>query len=130
MTYLLDTDTVSTALRGIGGVGDRLRATAPEAVAVASITEAELWYGLEKRKSRRLRNAVTAFLQPLCILPFDSDAARQYGRLQAQLEAAGTPVGMADVMIAAVALMTKRVLVTNNGAHFGRIRQLQWESWA
>src|SRR5262249_9429639 len=40
MSYLLDTDTVSFALRGVGGVGDRLRDTDPTAVAVSVVTEA------------------------------------------------------------------------------------------
>lgn len=59
--YLLDTDTVSFAIRGVGDVGTRLRAEEPSQIAVSVITEAELWFGVRKLGSKRLERAVVAF---------------------------------------------------------------------
>ena len=129
MKYLLDTDTVSYALRGIGGVSDRLRAQEPDDVCISSVTEAELWFGVEKRGSKKLRRLVSSFLQPLQVVCFDSDAARCYGTIQSRLSDAGSPVGMADAMIAAVGLTRKLIVVTRNAKHFRRIRGLTLEDW-
>ena len=61
MTYLLDTDTVSFALRGLGGVGERLRSHRPSEVSTSAITVAELRFGAFKRKSRRLQRLLDTF---------------------------------------------------------------------
>jgi tRNA(fMet)-specific endonuclease VapC len=130
MRYLLDTNTVSYALRGIGGVNDRLREADPTQIAVSAITEAELWFGVRKSGSRRLERAVTGFLDAIAVLALDRRGARAYGTLRALLESRGTPIGIADTMIAAHALSSASVLVTNNGRHFRRIPGLKVEDWS
>ncbi len=129
MKYLLDTDTVSFALRGLGRVGERLRQTPPADVAVSSITEAELWYGVEKRRSRKLAALVAAFLEPLCIVEFDRAAAKIYGTLMNRLEQSGVTIGMSDTMIASLGISRHLVVVTGNTRHFSRIRGLAVEDW-
>ncbi|MEO8841974.1 MAG: type II toxin-antitoxin system VapC family toxin [Kofleriaceae bacterium] len=129
MTYLLDTDTVSFAIRGVGAVGDRLRQAEPTDIAVSVVTEAELWFGVRKLGSRKLEVAVTAFLDAIVVLDLDRSAARAYGTLRALLEDRGTPIGIADTMIAAHALSAKRVLVTSNRRHFQRVPGLKTEDW-
>ena len=52
MKYLLDTNTVSFAIRGIGNVGESILKHTPKDLAVSSITEAELSNGVKKRKSK------------------------------------------------------------------------------
>ena len=42
MKYLLDTDSVSFAMRGVGGVGARILAARPSEIAISAITLAEL----------------------------------------------------------------------------------------
>lgn len=130
MRYLLDTDTVSFALRGVGGVNDRLREADPTEIAVSVITEAELWFGVRKLGARRLERAVTAFLNAVAVLELDRGAARAYGTLRALLETRGTPIGIADTMIAAHALSAGCVLVSNNGRHFRRVPGLKVEGWS
>ena len=129
MTYLLDTDTVSFAIRGVGAVGDRLREAEPTDIAVSVVTEAELWFGVRKLGSRKLEAAVTAFLDAIVVLDLDRSAARTYGTLRALLEDRGAPIGIADTMIAAHALSAKRVLVTSNRRHFQRVPGLKTEDW-
>jgi len=127
--YLLDTNTVSFALRGVGAVGDRLRDSDPTEIAVAAVTEAELWFGVRKLGSRKLERAVVGFMDAVMVLPFDRAAARSYGTLRALLEARGTPIGIADTMIAAQALATGCTLVTNNRRHVRRVPGLVAEDW-
>ena len=129
MAYLLDTDTISYALRGQGGVAERLLNASPEDVFVSSVSEAELWYGMEKRRSQKLAVLIKNFLQPLTVLPFDRDAARRFGLLHAELERQGQPIGALDTMLAAVALTKALVLVTHNLRHFGRVDGLVTEDW-
>ena len=129
MKYLLDTSTVSFAIRGVGNVGARLQVTNPSEVAISAVTESELWYGVEKRRSDKLRRSVEAFLSGLGILDYDRPAAREYGRVRVLLEQRGEPIGIADTMIAAHALSQRLTLVTNNGKHFRRVRGLLLEDW-
>jgi len=127
--YLLDTNTVSFALRGVGSVGDRLRESDPTKIAVTAVTEAELWFGVRKLGSRKLERAVVGFMDAVLVLPFDRIAARSYGALRALLETRGTPIGIADTMIAAQALVAGCIMVTNNRRHFRRVPGLKTEDW-
>ena len=65
----------------------------------------------------------------LPILPFDADAARRYGEVRAELERQGTPIGDADVRIAAIALARRLIVVTGNIRHFQKISHLTVENW-
>ncbi len=58
------------------------------------------------------------------ILPFDAPAAESAGRIAGDLEVAGRPIGVADPMIAAIALTHGLELVTGNTAHFRQIAHL------
>ena len=58
------------------------------------------------------------------VLPFEQSAAELAGRIAGDLERTGQPIGMADPMIAAIALEHGLELVTGNTAHFQRIQQL------
>lgn len=98
-------------------------------VAVSSITAAELDYGVSKSGSDRNMATLEKFLAPLEILPFDNESARQYGRLRANLERQGTPIGPLDTLIAAHALALNSVLVTNNVREFSRVPMLKLDNW-
>jgi tRNA(fMet)-specific endonuclease VapC len=127
--FLLDTNIVSYALKGVGRVNDRIRATHAGEIGVSSITEAELRYGVHKAGSRKLELAVDIILDSFSVLPFGREAARAYGGIRADLERRGTPIGIGDTLIAAHALSAKCTLVTNNRKHFERIAGLKIEDW-
>ena len=63
------------------------------------------------------------------MLPFDSQAARRYGKVRAELEHVGTPLGDADLRIGAIALSHRLAVVTGNVRHFQRIPRLDVENW-
>ena len=63
------------------------------------------------------------------MLPFDSDCAREYGRIASLLERSGKKIGHNDLFIAATALANNAVLVTNNMDEFKRVPGLSLECW-
>lgn len=128
--YLLDTDTVSRALRGTAGVDERLLALEPGEWCISAVTRAELRYGLAIRpEATRLAELVEAFLAAALCMPWGPAAADHHGRVRARLRAAKVTIGAFDEMIAAHALSLDAVLVTGNTRHFGHVAGLRREDW-
>jgi tRNA(fMet)-specific endonuclease VapC len=130
MRYLLDTGSVSFALRGQGEVGARLRAERPSDVCISAITLAELRYGADRKGSRRLHGLIETFAAAVEVMSFDEAAAAELGRIGSVLAERGTPIGEFDVLIAAHAVALRCTLVTNNVRHFSKVPGLSAESWA
>jgi tRNA(fMet)-specific endonuclease VapC len=128
--YLLDTNTVSLALRGRAPqMVARLQATEREDVAVSVLTAMELRFGLVKTPSTRAREVVERFLDTIKVMPLDRSIEKPYGEVRAALEAKGRPIGALDTILAAHALALRAVLVTNNVREFRRVRGLRCEDW-
>jgi tRNA(fMet)-specific endonuclease VapC len=132
VTYLLDTNAVIALLKNQPAeVRSRLRhvLSQGDAIAVSSIVLYELWYGVA-RSARRRENAerLSIFLSGnIEVVAFDEEDARAAGDLRAALEAAGTPIGPYDLLIAAQALRSGATLVTANVAEFACMRGLVWQ---
>ena len=129
---LLDSNTISYYFRGDPQVVPRLQALSPADIGVPAIVEYELRYGLMRLSAEAAHPrlaALTALLRPLQILPFDSECAAQAARIRVELEAAGTPIGPHDTLIAATALRHQATLITRNGREFSRVTGLQWLNW-
>jgi tRNA(fMet)-specific endonuclease VapC len=127
--YMLDTDTVSYALRGLGRVADRLLEHRPSDLCISSITLAELHYGAQARRSRKIRGAIRAFARDVAVVPFDEAAAEHFGVVAATLKTRGQPSGTFDTLLAAQALGLGLTVVTNNTKHFSRVPGLTVENW-
>ena len=129
---VLDSNTISYYFRGDPQVVPRLQALRPADIGVPAIVEYELRYGLARLPAEaaapRLAG-LSQLLRPLQILPFDSECAQLAASLRAALEAAGTPIGAHDTLIAATALRHQAVLVTRNVREFNRVPGLQVQSW-
>jgi tRNA(fMet)-specific endonuclease VapC len=130
LRYLLDTNIASYIIKGNFPAARRRLARHPMSeIALSSVTEGELWYGVARKPgAARLRAVVEEFLLRVAVLPWDSDAARRYGELRATLEQNGRPMGSLDMMIGAHALAAGLVLVTNDRA-FGRVAGLKLQDW-
>ncbi|MCK9387484.1 MAG: type II toxin-antitoxin system VapC family toxin [Sulfuritalea sp.] len=129
---ILDSNTISYYFRGDPQVVPRLQALSPADIGVPAIVEYELRYGLlrlpPEAANPRLA-ALAALLRPMQVLPFDCECAVHAARLRADLEAAGTPIGPHDTLIAATALRYQATLVTRNVREFARVPGLQWLNW-
>ena len=133
MSYLLDINAVIALLKNNpSGVRERLRAVSQRAaIAVSSVVLYELWYGVA-RSGRRRENAerLRVFLSGnIDVVPFSEEDAAAAGELRAALEAAGTPIGPYDVLIAGQALRSGATLVTANVSEFARVQGLAWQDW-
>lgn len=126
---MLDTDTISFFWRGEGEVAARIVAHHPSALCVSAITIAELRFGADHRRSRRLHAKIDTFVSTIEVVPFDETCSRRFGAIASTLAREGTPIGQLDVMIAATAIAVNATLITNNVQHFKRVRDLRVENW-
>ena len=131
MRHLLDTNTCVDYLTGrYPKVVARLQRSSPGHLCLSSVVVAELRYGADHSARRRTNHGrIDALLDEIDCLDFDLRAAATYGRVRARLEAAGTPIGPNDMLIAAHALSRGLTVVTDNVAEFGRVKGLRVESW-
>ncbi len=90
-----------------------------------SITEAEIFYGIElltkgKRREGLLAAAEAMFTDDLAgrIFGFESDAARVFSKIAAHRRALGRPISHADAQIVAIAQVRGAKLATRNVADF------------
>ena len=131
MRYMLDTNMcVYIIKRRPAVVLERLGEALHLGVGLSSIALSEQEYGVARSsRPRENRAALTEFVLPLLIAPYDEGAACCYGELRARLEAAGQPLGSLDTLIGAHALSLGCALVTNNEREFARIPGLALENW-
>jgi tRNA(fMet)-specific endonuclease VapC len=130
MRYLLDTNILSDLIRNPQGKAARRIAKAGEDnICTSIIVAAELRYGCEKSGSTKLRKAIEDLLGEIAVLPFEAPADVDYGAIRAQLEAAGTPIGGNDLLIAAHARALGAIIVTANVGEFRRVRDVKVENW-
>ena len=131
MKYMLDTNICIYAIKHKPDtVIKKFLSHDPEELCISAITYAELMHGVEKSMAvERNRIAMSLFLSPITILQFDERAAEEYGRIKAELEKKGTPIGPMDTLIAGHARSSGLILVTNNTREFSRVVGLAVEDW-
>ena len=126
--YMLDTNTVGYLFRQHPNVLEKLAKMRPLEICISSITEAELLYGVAKRKSKALTAAVQGFLETITVYAWDSEAAKCYGQLRAAMEQKGQVMGHLDQLIAAHALSRNATIITSDRA-FTMVARLRVEDW-
>ncbi len=130
MRYLLDTDILIHIARRKSPAESRLARLRPGDAAMSVVTYLELIYGALKSQRPRENLAQVEGLRALIpVLALEADAAMHYGRVRAELEQKGTPIGAFDMLIAAHALALGLTLVTNNTREFRRVPGLRLENW-
>jgi tRNA(fMet)-specific endonuclease VapC len=128
--YLLDTNILSAAMRAPQGpVAQRIARAGSSNVCSSIIVLAELRFGVAKRKSVQLANALARVLEALEVVPFEAPADVIYARLRLDVERQGKLIGANDLLIAAHALALDCTLVTDNEREFARVDGLAVENW-
>ena len=129
--YMLDTNMIAYAKnRRPEVVLERLMQHDPSQICISSITMAELEYGVHNSsKPEQNRTALMMFLSGITILPFDSDASFEYGKIRYALKSKGILIGGNDLLIAAHAKSLGLTLVTHNTREFSRVEGLSIEDW-
>lgn len=129
MAYLIDTNIAIHARDGAESVLAKL-AEHDGAVLLSALSLVELQRGLYKNPAHTALRQVRlkVLVQYIPILPFDAAAAEAYGQIIAQC---GWVRGRDyDRMIAAHAISSGSILVTDNRADFQDIPGLSLENWA
>jgi len=129
VAYLIDTNIAIHLRDGDPGVLAKFHEHAGS-VAMSALTLTELERGLYKTPALTAARTprLDSVLRHIPVLPYDQAAAFAYGRIIAQL---GLARGKDyDRMIAAHAISTRSVLVTNNVGDFSAIAGLSLEDWS
>ena len=145
MIYLLDTDILIFMVRGLKSrrrrkeveqaraIVGRCREVqkSGDSVGLSAVTISELEFGARESSSYEAEMAaVRKILSPFDVHDYDSiHCPPHYGEARYELEAKGVPIGALDLMIAAHALALGATIVTNNSAHFSRVRNLKVVNW-
>ena len=90
-----------------------------------SITEAEIFYGIELLSRGTRREALLAAAEAMFaediggrVLAFESEAARVFSKIATHRRRSGKPISHADAQIAAIAQLRAAKLATRNVADF------------
>jgi tRNA(fMet)-specific endonuclease VapC len=133
---VLDTDILSEVLAGKDATVAARARTYREAQGCYTFTVVavvEIVRGLRRTRASTRAEAFLASVSQHEVLSLDADAAALAGEMDAALAAIGRPIGLADVLVAAIAHRHKLPIVTGNEAHFGYIRnagfQIEIHNW-
>ncbi len=127
---MLDTNILSDLVRQPqGAVASRIVQAGEETICTSIIAAAELRFGAEKSGSNKLEDQVDLILSAIEILPLESPADREYGKLRHYLSRNGMLIGPNDMLIAAQALGGGLIVVTANSGEFSRVPGLVVENW-
>ena len=72
---------------------------------------------------------VLGLLGKMDILEFDLNGSEIYDRLFSKLKKNGEIIGDMDLLIASICLSHNERIITKNVKHYGRIEELNVESW-
>jgi tRNA(fMet)-specific endonuclease VapC len=120
--FLADTDVLVDFLRGDGEAERICTELDTGRLCVTAVTAFELWAG---SKNPRQAAMVESLLAALVILPLDSSSAKRAAEIHRSLAEAGSTIGMADSLIAGIALDQNAILITRNRKHYQRVPGLR-----
>lgn len=120
---VVDSDVLIDALQGRDPASDRVAiGLETGTLATTTINVFELLSGAG---SDRSRESVERMLEAMTILPLEDEAGRAAAEVRRALDTVGTPIGMADYLIAGICLASGAVLLTRNLEHFSRVPDLR-----
>jgi tRNA(fMet)-specific endonuclease VapC len=129
---LLDTDILSEILKAknkrILDISERYLLQ-HQRFAFSAITLYEIIRGFRANQAVRALNEFLKLAGNSDVHPISIDILKRSADLWAEARQGGYPQNDADLIIAATAIETRRVLVTGNTAHFGWITGLSLADW-
>lgn len=125
MAYLLDTNAISEVFRPRPNPNfvAWLNRLPREEQFTSTVVIAELYVAAFRADSAEkwLSRIEDSVLPAVTVLPFDLACAREAGEIQARLSREGSPIGTADVQIAATARIHSLTVATANQRHFRHV---------
>ena len=129
MRFLLDTTFLIDAERETGDIDAQI--DDEDDVAIAAISVAELLVGVElasppvrEARQRYVDDIVTS----IPIIPYDREVALEHAQLLVAVRRAGRPRGAHDLLIAATARASKRVVITADQAAFDDLPDVTFQA--
>jgi tRNA(fMet)-specific endonuclease VapC len=120
--FIADTDVLIDFLRGAGAAERIEIELSTGRLCTTAVTAFELWAGWKNPQQLAI---VETLLAAVTILPLDVSSARRAGEVRRDLERSGTTIGMADSLIAGIALDHGAILITRNQKHYQRVPGLK-----
>ncbi|GAA6619959.1 PIN domain-containing protein [Scytonema sp. NUACC26] len=84
---------------------------------------------VKAKAANKQLNTFEQFCSNNIILPLTDEIVVQAANIYAELRKKGTPIGDADILIAASAMVNNMAIVTNNQSHFCQISGLTVHNW-
>jgi tRNA(fMet)-specific endonuclease VapC len=130
MTRLLDTNIISELIKSPWRLAHRYLAHLSR-LSTSIINGGELYTWVYRRKATGEYDDLLAFdiFTELRILPYDTQAARQFGHLLANALNRGKAIDSVDLMIAPVTLVHDLTYVIHNVRDFENVPGLRVEDW-
>jgi tRNA(fMet)-specific endonuclease VapC len=120
---IADTDVLIDFLRGREPFASRVALEIESgSLKTTSVTRFELQSGARTKREVEL---IGGLLAAIPTLPLDADSADRAAEARRSLERSGTPIGMADSLIAGIVLANAGTLLTGNRKHFERVPGLK-----
>ena len=128
---LLDTNVLSAIMRRDRGALSKARVYLDEyhRLSFSAITRYEILRGLKATQATRQVEAFDQFCRSSEVLYLTDEVIIKAADIYADLRTRGQLIGDADILIAATALIQGAGVVTNNQAHFERVKDLHVENW-
>jgi tRNA(fMet)-specific endonuclease VapC len=128
MAIIFDADVVIRGEKGTFDLAAWMASRSNEPFAIAAITVAELWHGVERataaHRARRERY-IRGVLEVLPTIPYTEATALEHARIWASLEASGQMIGPYELIVAATALESGSTVATFNRRHFESVSGLK-----
>ncbi|PSB45018.1 VapC toxin family PIN domain ribonuclease [Cyanosarcina cf. burmensis CCALA 770] len=128
---LLDTDILSAIMRQNPLVLAKAQAYLAQhsRLTFSIITRYEILRGLKAKGADKQLKAFEQFCANNIILPLTDEIVVRAADIYAELRKKGTPIGDADILIAASAMVNRMAVITNNQSHFLQISGLTVYNW-
>lgn len=127
---LLDTNTLIYFFKQQGQVAAHLQSRPAREVFIPAVVLFELEYGVLRSTRPALQRAgIDLALKAYGVVDMDYASAKAAAWVKHVLEAAGTPIGPCDQLIAGTALANDMTLITRNTREFERVPGLRVEDW-
>lgn len=129
---ILDSSFIIDLMEGLPEAVEKLRRLnqLKENCFITSITIFELWSGIaQSDKPEQEKRKVLDILESQLILNFDKPSAEEAGKIDGMLTKQGMTIDPEDSMIAGIAKMYNKAILTRNVKHFQRVQGIQIETY-
>ena len=127
----LDTDILSYYFSGNMKIQNKIieSINTGNPICLTSINVYEILKGYRWNKNKNKENIFKQFLQKINVFSIDNEIIELAADIYADLRKDGKTVSDADILIAAIVIMNRGTLISNNTKHYENIKSLHLINW-